>query len=142
VNLKNLSLFLAVFICGCQTTSENRDNSSSINDIVKNEPRCTVFPRKIENFSDTTQEGFPIKRVSPKYPKSAARDKINGYVKFEFDISSEGKPFNIGVIESSQSGLFIKPATEALKKWRFNPYKENGLSIDSICQSIQLDFKV
>ncbi|MBA6250955.1 energy transducer TonB, partial [Colwellia sp. MB3u-55] len=56
--------------------------------------------------------------------------------------SSEGKPFNIGVIESSQSGLFIKPATEALKKWRFNPYKENGLPIDSICQSIQLDFKV
>ena len=101
-----------------------------------------VFYSMMFAFSDTTQEGFPIKRVSPEYPKSAARNKINGYVKFEFDISSEGKPFNIGVIESSQSGLFIKPATQALKKWRFNPYKENGLPIDSICQSIRLDFKV
>ncbi|MBA6231407.1 MULTISPECIES: energy transducer TonB [unclassified Colwellia] len=142
MNLNNLSLFFAIFICGCQTTNENRDNSSNINDIVKNEPRCIVFPIKIDNFSNTTQEGFPIKRVAPKYPKSAARDKINGYVKFEFDISSEGKPFNIGVMESSPSDLFIKPATEALEKWRFNPYKENGLPIDSICQSIQLDFKV
>ncbi len=83
-----------------------------------------------------------VKRVPPKYPKSAARSGVQGWVKMSFDISKEGKPVNILVIDSLPKQVFDDAAKEALSQWFYQPKVVNGQPLDTKNYTMRLDFSL
>lgn len=81
-------------------------------------------------FDETTQaEDFdarPIFRVPPEYPDRCQRlADEKEVVIVGFDVTTEGKPENIIVLESTNS-CFNKVATDAVSKWRYRPKTISG----------------
>ncbi len=63
-------------------------------------------------------------RVSPKYPRSASKDRIEGTCKVRMFIDETGVPTE--ALAEDCPVDFRKAATTAAMKWRFEPYKFNG----------------
>lgn len=69
-----------------------------------------------------------ISRISPVYPKRAASKGITGWASVEFTVSPQGDVVEANLIESSND-LFDRAALEAIKKWRFEPYLQEGRAV-------------
>jgi protein TonB len=71
----------------------------------------------------------PIVRVPPQYPRRAAQDGIEGYVRVEFTITKEGRVTNPFVVESSHP-IFEQPSLDAIVRWKYRPQMRDGKPID------------
>ena len=71
-----------------------------------------------------------IKRVIPVPPAGISR-KTTGYVVVRFSISEAGRVANVEVLESKPAGVFDESATAAVRKWTYEPRKENGTAVAS-----------
>ena len=69
-------------------------------------------------------EATPITIVQPRYPRKAAMEMIEGWVKFRLDVRADGTPDNIKVIASEPEGVFEKTSMKAIKKWTFKPLEK------------------
>lgn len=83
-----------------------------------------------------------IKRVHPKYPISAAKSGMDGWVQLSFVIEPDGRVSNPVVEDSSGYRGFEKEALKAIKKWQYQPAMENGKAVQQCQNSVQLDFKM
>jgi TonB family protein len=81
-----------------------------------------------------------IKRVEPKYPREALKKLIGGKVVLEALIDKEGNVVDAKVIES-EHGILNDAAIAAVKQWKYEPYKKNGVQ-KKIRYKITLNFKV
>jgi TonB family protein len=59
--------------------------------------------------------------VTPRYPKAAQRDGLDGEVTLAFDIAKHGRAENIEVVAEEPPGVFDKEAADAMKYWAFSP---------------------
>lgn len=66
-----------------------------------------------------------IKRVPPLYPEELRKEGIQGTVILEARIDENGIPVDIEVLKSDSS-LLNKPAIEAVKEWRYEPFVVDG----------------
>ena len=62
-----------------------------------------------------------ISRIRPVYPPAAKQKNIEGVVVVKFMVTMEGTVENISVLKAKPQGYFEKAATEAVKKWKFQP---------------------
>jgi len=118
-----------IVLLGCQSTPENTIN--------RYESFCSNF-----KHDDSLNKYYPskaINRVHPEYPLRAAKKGLEGYVVFEFDISTEGQPVNINITESYPGNTFKSATTKALKQWRYEPAILNGKPVDTKCHTLRLD---
>ena len=83
-----------------------------------------VKPENIYAF-----EAKPITIVEPRYPRNAAISGVSGWVRFELDIDPQGKPRNIKIKQSVPKGVFNSVALKSIKKWRFEPAKNDSGSV-------------
>ena len=99
---------------------------------------------KYQKEQKLRQEGkpVPIKRVAPRYPPMAARDGINGWVIVSFTVSKTGRIQNCKVVEEQPERYFNKAACTAVNQWIYEPATLNGLAIEYLVKSLQLDFKM
>ena len=69
----------------------------------------------------------PIKStmVTPKYPKSAKQDRMEGNVKINFVVSKEGVPEKIYVVNGLRKDC-DEACLKAIKKWLFLPALKDG----------------
>ncbi len=67
---------------------------------------------------------------------------IEGYATFEFDLSTEGKPINIGLIETYPSDVFVKAALHSVRQYRYEVEVVNGQPSISRCQSMKVQFRL
>jgi len=86
------------------------------------------------------KEARPIVRVNPKYPISAARDGIEGWVKLSFDINPIGEVINIQIIDAHPKRTFDKAAKQALRKWKYRAKSVEGKAVTQHNFTVQLDF--
>ena len=63
----------------------------------------------------------PISRVNPRYPLSAQRRGIEGYVLLQFTITQTGAVTDIEVVDSTPPKVFDAAAKRALARWKFKP---------------------
>jgi TonB family protein len=70
-----------------------------------------------------------IKRVTPVMPTDVARE--SGFVIVKIDIGDNGRVSNVEVLESTPPGVFDNAAITAVRKWQYEPRKENGVPVAS-----------
>lgn len=68
----------------------------------------------------------PIVKIKPKYPRDAAKEGVEGWVSFSFDINEVGGVENIVVLDASPKGIFEREARRALRKWKYRPLIVDG----------------
>jgi len=82
-----------------------------------------------------------IKRTPAlEYPRRAMRLGVEGFVKVGFDISSNGRPWNIVVEDSQPKRMFDKSATKLVKGIRFEVPEENGEVVELTGVSMTISF--
>ena len=71
-----------------------------------------------------------VKRVTPVVSADVS-PKAKGYVVVKFEIGQNGRVSNVAVVESTPPGVFDDAATTAVRKWIYEPRKENGVAVTS-----------
>ena len=71
-----------------------------------------------------------VKRVTPVV-SSDVPSKASGFVIVKFEIGANGRVSNVAVVESTPAGVFDDAATTAVRKWIYEPRRENGIAVSS-----------
>ena len=71
-----------------------------------------------------------IKYVAPKYPRSAERRSLSGWVDVVFTVATDGTTKDVGARNSEPGEMFVNAATKAVEKWEFMPVFENGMVVE------------
>jgi TonB family protein len=83
--------------------------------------------------------GLLIKKVKPKYPKKARKQKIEGVVVLSGKITKGGDVADLTLI--SGDPLFAEAAIDAVQKWKYHPYLLLGKPVEVRTQ-IQVNFEL
>ena len=67
----------------------------------------------------------PVRTVAPEYPRELRDQKVSGVVMVRCMIDEQGNVAETEVSKSSNE-TFDKFATDALKKWKFKPGRQDG----------------
>jgi TonB family protein len=71
-----------------------------------------------------------VKRVMPVAPSGVSR-KTTGFVVLSYNIQTNGKVSDVQVVESQPAGVFDESARDAVRRWVYEPRKENGVAVAS-----------
>ena len=71
-----------------------------------------------------------IKYVAPKYPRSAERRNLSGWVEIAFTVTTDGTAKDVEVRNSEPGDTFDNAAIKAVEKWQFEPVYENGVLVE------------
>jgi protein TonB len=69
-------------------------------------------------------------QVAPVYPADAKRDRIQGTVKLEVTIDSDGHVQSVSVLEGPQE--LVQSAVDAVSQWTYKPTLLNGQPVNVI----------
>jgi TonB family protein len=72
----------------------------------------------------------PVDRVPPEYPSELRTAGVTGMVSLEFIIDHEGDVVAAEVVRSTHPG-FEQVALDAVMKWKFNPGRKNGRTVNT-----------
>ena len=61
--------------------------------------------------------------------------KTAGFVVVKFNITESGRVADVEVVESSPAGVFDNAAQSAVRKWMYEPRKENGVAVASTAKA-------
>ncbi|MDQ7050845.1 MAG: energy transducer TonB [Enterobacterales bacterium] len=75
-------------------------------------------------------EAIPMVIIQPRYPRKAAMEGIEGWVKFRFTISPDGTPKNVELIDAKPRRIFERDARRAIYKWKFKPNVVDGKAVE------------
>src|SRR5712691_4222636 len=92
-------------------------------------------PKKV---SRSEVNGAAVSKVPPEYPSVARQLKIEGAEEPEDLITENGTVERVNIV--SGNPVLTRPATEALKKWKFNPFIADGKPVKVLAQ-ISMTFK-
>jgi periplasmic protein TonB len=67
-----------------------------------------------------------IVRIPPSYPMEARRQKLEGWVRIEFSVHTDGTVTDVKVRDAKPTGVFDQAAINAIQQWKFRPAMENG----------------
>ncbi|TMP74804.1 energy transducer TonB [Pseudoalteromonas sp. S1608] len=95
-----------------------------------------------QTLTRPTGDASPIVRINPKYPTTAARDGIEGWVQLSFNISPTGEVIDATVVNSEPKRIFDREALRAIKRWKYRPKVIEGVAQLQTGQTVQLDFKL
>ena len=68
--------------------------------------------------------------VAPKYPRSAQRRNLSGWVDIAFTVDIDGTVKDVAVRDSEPGTTFDTAAMRAVEKWEFEPVLYNGAAIE------------
>ena len=69
------------------------------------------------------------KYVAPKYPRSAQRRGLSGWVDVIFTVDIDGTVADISVRDSNPGEVFVSSAVIAVEDWEFEPVIEDGVAV-------------
>ncbi len=78
----------------------------------------------------------------PEYPRRAVRLGVEGTVRLEFDVDTDGSVLDPYVVESNPPGVFDRAAIKAVRKFLYQPPTYNGTSVKVNNVQIDLTFKL
>lgn len=69
------------------------------------------------------------KYVAPKYPRSAQRRELSGWVDVLFTVDIDGTVTDIVIRDSNPGDTFVNAAVNSVERWEFEPVIENGVAV-------------
>jgi TonB family protein len=91
---------------------------------------AVVAPQPAAPASINVTPAKLVKRVLPVVSSSVARKK-SGFVVVTFTINPNGRTSDVNIVESTPPGVFDDAAQAAVRKWVYEPRKENGVEVAS-----------
>jgi periplasmic protein TonB len=76
-------------------------------------------------------ELIPLVRLTPQYPRQAARAKISGWVRLRITVNPDGSVRDARVVASEPRGMFEEAAVVAARRGKFRPRIDNGVAVES-----------
>lgn len=80
-----------------------------------------------------------LSKVQPDYPPIAKQLKIQGVVELEAIVDTSGDVEKVNILNGSP--VLTKPSVDALKKWKFKPFTEDGKAVTALVP-ISFTFKL
>jgi len=74
-------------------------------------------------------ELIPLVKIAPRYPRKAAMNKKEGWVKVEFTVTELGTVADVKVVDAKPRRLFDRAAKKAILKWKFKPRIVDGKAV-------------
>jgi protein TonB len=68
--------------------------------------------------------------VAPEYPRAARRRNITGSVDVTFTVTTDGKVRSAEILRSEPAETFDEAALDAVTRWRFEPFIEDGAAVE------------
>jgi periplasmic protein TonB len=90
--------------------------------------RSGTLDEKLEqafSMAEIDQKPHAVFQAAPLYPNEMRGKKVEGVVTLIFVVDAAGKVTNIR-IEKSSNPAFEKPATDAVRQWKFEPAVKGG----------------
>jgi periplasmic protein TonB len=97
------------------------------------QPRTIVLP--------VVKEARLVRQVDPEYPRTAQREGVEGSIDLRFTVKADGKVADIEVVEATPANTFDREAIAAVRRWRYDPRREDGVAVDSRTR-VRLEFKL
>lgn len=85
---------------------------------------CASAADPILRITEAEAKKAALERPAPEYPLVARQLKVTGSVALEATVSPEGVVSQVRIV--SGSPILTKAAADALRKWKFRPFKEDG----------------
>jgi protein TonB len=101
--------------------------SSTAHPILTVKPKAPIPPARIR-VSQGVSRGLLIQRVEPVYPAMAKLARVQGQVVLHAIISRQGTIEDLQVV--SGHPMLINAAMEAVRQWRYRPYRLNGQPVE------------
>ncbi|MDJ0709681.1 MAG: energy transducer TonB [Woeseiaceae bacterium] len=86
----------------------------------------SAFIEVEENRVTAVSEMVQVRRVAPRFPKTALNRGQSGWVELFFTVTPDGETTDISVRASEPGELFDNAAIRAVEKWEFEPYEYRG----------------
>jgi protein TonB len=80
------------------------------------------------SFNVSDRDAQPLVRIPPQYPPRAAERGIEGTCQFTFDVTPDGTPTNIQIMQCDSS-LFERASIRAVERWRYEPKIVDGNAV-------------
>jgi len=92
---------------------------------------------------DRTAEGdiIPVVVIRPMYPREAAMNGTEGWVKIELTITEVGTVKNPRVVDANPPRIFNREAIRAILKWKFKPRVIDGIAVERQATQV-IDFSL
>jgi len=82
-----------------------------------------------------------LMKVEPDYPRKAAQQGIEGWVKLEFTVREDGTVADITVLDAEPKRVFEKSAKRTIERWKFKPRMVNGKAVQQRVSQV-IEFKL
>lgn len=92
------------------------------------------------NFNVSDRDAQPLVRIPPMYPPRMAEQGKEGSCDADFDVSPEGKPYNVRV--SCTNSGFASSAKRSVEKWKYNPKIVDGKAVSRVNVHTVITFKL
>lgn len=94
----------------------------------------------IFNLADLDRAPEPVVQQAPVFPFNLKREAIEGRVRVEFVVDTDGRVHNPFVVESTHPG-FDEAACTGVARWKFRPGIKNGRKVNTRMQ-VPIVFKI
>ena len=82
-----------------------------------------------------------VKKVSPKYPEEAKKEKVAGEVVLEIRIDETGKVSDAKVLKTADDRL-AKAAVEAVRQWEYEPVTISPGKPVKVIATVTMNFRL
>ncbi len=113
------------------TAHDSSRNPTGGGDALRENTAPAVSGDLTAGLGDTGNSGdiIALLRVEPAYPRKAARNGEEGWVKLEFTITEQGTVIDPVVLDARPRRTFNRSAVAAIRQWRFKPRVVGGRAV-------------